>query len=93
MRISTEDRIKQSAKDLLRKQLLPERSLSVLTDLNNLKAAIYSVKHEFVHEWKCPDCGIVVFGPKKWMIEHSKYHAEKKEIKENEIRSRNYKVY
>ena len=93
MKTSIDDRIRQSAKDLYRKNLLPERSLPLLTDLNNLKAAIYSVKHEFVHEWKCPHCGIVVFGPKKWMIEHSKIHAQKGEMRENEIKSTNFKVY
>ena len=93
MRTYTRDLIKQSARDLLRKNLFPQRSTGLLTELNNLNAAIKSVESEFVHEWKCPHCGIVVFGPKKWMIEHSKFHAEKKEMRENEIRSTNFKVY
>lgn len=93
MRTSLDDRIRQSAKDLHRKNLLPQRSLAQLTDLKALNDAIHSVKTEFIHEWKCPHCGIVVFGPKKWMVEHSKIHAERKEIRENEIYKTNFKVY
>ena len=93
MRTSIADRIKQSANDLLKHNHLPERDRPLLTDLNNLNAAIHSVQFDLVKEWRCKDCNIVVFGPKKWMIEHSKTHAEKKEIRENEIFTRDYKIY
>src|SRR3990167_8011128 len=93
MKTYTRDLIRQSAKDLLAKNLFPQRSTGLLTELNNLNAAIKSVESEFVHEWKCPKCMIVVFGPKKWMIEDRKLHAEKGEMRENEIKSTNFKIY
>ena len=93
MRTYTRDLIRQSAKDLLRKNLLPKNESPLLTELNNLNAAIQSVESEFVHEWKCPKCMITVFGPKKWMIAHSKIHAAKGEMRENEIKTMNFKVY
>lgn len=93
MKISLDDQIKQSAYDLNRKKLLPERSLSLLTDVNAMKDAIYASHTDFFYEWKCPQCGIVVKGPKKWMIEHSKFHAEKKEFRENEVYTTNFKIY
>ena len=88
-----DSRVRQSAKDLLAKNLMPERSLARLTDIKALDAAIHSVKTDLVREWKCPSCGIVVFGPKDWMIQHSKLHAQKKEIRENETFNTHFKIY
>ena len=43
--------------------------------------------------WSCNICGINVYGSQKLLVEHSKIHSSKAEIKENEVYQNDYKVY
>lgn len=76
--------INQTRKDLLNKNLMPQRAKRHLTDPNMLKAAIYNYSIEAVKSYRCPVCAITIKCPKEWMIQHTKLHHENRGLKDNE---------
>lgn len=80
--------------NMKRKGYLPKQSLGFFTqDKANLTKLLHYTEMQTFKEWKCPDCNITVYGPKKLMLEHHKIHSMKREIKENEIFQKSYKLY
>ena len=78
--------IKQTSKDLVRKNLVPKHTLTYFQDKNMLKAAAYNYAVEPIKTWGCPLCGLAIKCPKAWMIQHIKVHEKNPlERKENEI--------
>ena len=74
------------AKKIDNKGLFPEQSLGLLRSKQALReAALNSMLEPFSHH-TCKECGILINVPRKWMIEHAKWHNTRKEMKENEYR-------
>lgn len=82
----------QVTDDMLRKQLFPD-------DFRPFDPGIFtsaSQNHalEPFKEHTCMECGISIYGPKKWLLEHHKTHVRKdKFMKENEIATQKYLEY
>ena len=77
--------IKQTSKDLVRKNLVPKHTLSYFQDKNMLKAAAYNYAAEPIKTWGCPVCGLAIKCPKTWIIQHIKTHEKNPDArKENE---------
>lgn len=76
--------IYKTAEDLLNKNLVPQHTKAFFKDPNMLNAAIVNYTKSKIKEWNCPECGITIRAPKKWMIQHIKYHHMKKDSKDNE---------
>ena len=78
--------IKQTSKDLIRKNLVPKHTLSYFQDKNMLKAATWNYAVEPIKTWGCPLCSLAIKCPKAWMIQHIKSHEKNPlDRKENEI--------
>ena len=85
-------RLEENIKDLIRKDLLPKHTQGYF-DLKKLDYMLHFTEKQVFKEWTCDICMISVYGPKKLLIEHHKTHSMKKEIKENELYQRKYKLY
>ena len=78
--------IKQTSKDLIRKNLIPKHTLSYFQDKNMLKAAAWNYATEPIKTWSCPKCMLAIKCPKAWIIQHIKGHEKNPlDRKENEI--------
>lgn len=78
--------LKQTSRDMVRKKLVPQHTLSYLQDKNMLKAASYNYATEIIKTWGCPVCGLSIKCPKAWIIQHIKIHERRPEDrKENHI--------
>ncbi|MEE9215754.1 MAG: hypothetical protein V3U54_13445 [Thermodesulfobacteriota bacterium] len=88
-------RVCASAKALMYKKLIPKYAWSYLTDPNMLKEAIDETMKGPYREWSCPDCGITVFGPKKWIHLHLPIHGkfQNREGRGGEIFKKKFKIY
>ena len=76
---------------MFKKGLLPERSRKLIYDSVPQMTSQYMI--QVWKEWSCSDCQITVSGPKFLMIQHQKVHADEKEMKENEIMKKEFKIY
>ena len=77
-----------------RKKLLPNQTLGYWDQTpDNLRNLLHQTEMQTFKEWKCPGCMITVYGPKKMMLEHHKIHSQKRDLGENEIFQRSYKLY
>jgi len=72
-------RVYQSAKDLLEKKHFPKYSEIYLKDPIMLKGAIEETFRGPFREWTCHECGILVYGPKKWLHFHLGKHGRFRE--------------
>jgi len=92
MSYNTMRKVRASIQALKDKNLLPKHMLykyeesqiknhAMITDLQTFK------------EWSCPFCHITVFGSKEMLIDHHKTHSLKRDLKENEYFSQDYKLY
>lgn len=88
-------RVYASAKALMEKKLIPKYAWSYLTDPNMLKEATDETMKGPFREWSCPDCGITVFGPKKWIHLHLPIHGkfQNREGRGGEIYKKKFKIY
>jgi len=82
-----EGRVLKSAEDLVKKKLVPKYTLMYFTDPGMLKEAVSECFKGPFHEWRCPECQIQVFGPKKWIGFHLPMHGkfDKREQRGGEI--------
>jgi len=89
------ERVHESAKNLLNKKLIPEQYLMYFTDPNMLETAIEETFRGPFREWSCHECGIVVYGPKKWLHFHLGYHGkfQKREGRANEMYQMKFGLY
>ena len=89
------EKVLQSAKDLLNKKLFPKYAEIYLTDPNMLEQAIEETFRGPFREWSCHECGMVVYGPKKWLHYHLGYHGEfqKRERRGNEMFQMKFGLY
>jgi len=80
-------RVRQSAKDLIHKKLIPKYAWSYLLDPKMLEEGIDECFKSPFHEWTCPECQIRVYGPKKWIGFHLAIHGrfQQREQREHEI--------
>jgi len=69
-------RVLTSARDLVKKKLVPTYSLSYFTDPAMLKEGIDECFKGPFHEWNCQECGIRVYGPRKWIGFHLAIHGK-----------------
>ena len=77
-----------------RKNLLPQHTIGFFDqDKQNLKKLYDITEKQVFKEWSCSMCGITVYGPKKLLLEHHKIHSQKRELRENEIYQKDYKLY
>jgi len=83
--------VKDTIQQMFKKKLLPERSRKLIYD--NLKGMTAQYQLQHFKEWSCLECRITVKGPKFLLHQHQKIHADRKEIKENEARVLDYKLY
>lgn len=74
-----EKRVLQSAKDLMNKKQIPQYAFMYLLDPGMLKEAVEECFKSPYHEWSCPDCGICVFAPRKWLHFHLGKHGKFRE--------------
>jgi len=72
-------RVYQSAKDLLEKKQFPKYAEQYLKDPLMLEQAIEETFRGPFREWSCHECGIMVYGPKKWLHFHLGKHGRFKE--------------
>jgi len=79
-------KVYESAKNLLNKKLFPKYAEQYLTDKLMLEQAIEETFRGPFREWSCHECGIIVYGPKKWLHFHLGYHGkfQKREGRGNE---------
>jgi len=70
------ERVLQSAKDLMYKKQIPERCWIYLKDPQMLQQGIEECFKAIYHEWSCPECGICVFAPRKWLHFHLGKHGK-----------------
>lgn len=89
------EKVYESAKNLLSKKLFPKYAESYLTDPHMLEAAIEETFRGPFREWSCHECGIVVYGPKRWLHFHLGYHGKfkKREGREHEIYEMKFGLY
>ena len=73
------ERVYESAKDLLNKKHFPKYAEQYLTDSSMLKSAIEETFRGPFREWSCHECGIIVYGPKKWLHFHLGKHGKLRE--------------
>jgi hypothetical protein len=85
IRKTNEQIIKQTAKDMLRKNLINDQSKMFLKDPNMIKQAIKAYDTELIKEYSCPECGLTIKCPKKWIILHFQKCSQVHKRKENEI--------
>jgi len=88
-------KVYESAKNLLNKKLFPKYAEQYLTDPLMLKSAIEETFRGPFREWSCHECGIVVYGPKKWLHFHLGYHGKfkKREGRAGEIYQMKFGLY
>jgi len=72
-------RVYQSAKDLLEKKQFPKYAEIYLKDKSMLINAIEETFKGPFREWSCHECGILVYGPKKWLHFHLGKHGRFRE--------------
>jgi len=81
---------------LLKKNLIPRHTLSLVQGEHNLKQAVIEHKKDVLKEHVCPVCGIRL-RVRHWMRQHIKTHYEKaqyqEKIKEHDSFNLNSKVY
>jgi len=93
-RLDKLNRLKDNILDMKKRGYLPLHTQGYFsTDMKNLNYMLDATLKQKHQEWKCPECNFVCFGPKKLMLEHHKIHSMKKEIRENEVYQRDYKIY
>jgi len=68
-------RVYKSAQDLINKKMIPKYALSYLTDPAMLKEGISECFKSPFQEWNCQECGIRVYGPRKWIGFHLAIHG------------------
>jgi len=68
-------RVYKSAQDLIKKKLIPKYAWMYLTDPGMLKEGIEECFKSPFREWNCQECGIRVYGPKKWIGFHLAIHG------------------
>ena len=77
-----------------RKGMLPKHTLGYFDQTpENLNYLLHATEQQSFKEWHCPECGITVYGVQKLMLEHSKIHNNKRELRENETKQTNFKLY
>ncbi len=81
----------QTVRDMFNKKLLPERSRKIILD--SMPSLIKQFQSQKFKEFSCTTCGFTAMGPKFLLNQHQKIHADKKDIKENENLSLDYKLY
>ena len=80
--------------NLKRKNLLPKQTMGYWDlDPKNIRRLIDYTEQQAFKEWSCPVCQITVYGPQKLLIEHHKIHSQNRELRENEIYQKSYKLY
>jgi hypothetical protein len=78
--------LKQTSRDLINKNLVPEHALAYFKDKNMLKAASYNYAKEAIKSYGCPICGLTIKCPKAWIVQHIKIHEHNPlERKEGDI--------
>ena len=70
------ERVYESAKNLLNKKLFQKYAEIYLKDPIMLESAIEETFRGPFREWSCHECGIVVYGPKKWLHFHLGLHGK-----------------
>lgn len=78
----TIDILNQNAKDLINKKLIPDYTIGHF-DPQTLNTNFANWMISGVSNYKCKKCGIVIHGPKDWIVQHIKTHF-KSEARENE---------
>ncbi len=88
-------RVYESARNLLNKKLFPKYAEIFLKDKLMLETAIEECFRSPTQEWSCHECGIVVFGPKKWIHFHLSIHGKfsKREGRGGEIYQMKFGLY
>lgn len=88
------DLLRDNLINLKRKKLLPNQTMGYWDlDPKNITKLLHATEMQTFKEWKCKDCNITVYGPKKLMLEHHKIHSQKRDLGDNEIFQRDYKLY
>jgi len=84
--------VKNGIESLIKKDLLLKRSIGYFSP-DKYHQEVKTLELTKFKSWSCNICHINVYGTQKLLVEHSKIHSAKKEIKENEIYQNDYKVY
>ncbi len=85
IRKTNEQIIKQTAKDMLRKNLVADHAKMYLKNPSMLNQAVKSYSTELIKEYSCPNCNLTIKCPKKWIILHFQKCSQVHKRKENEI--------
>jgi len=85
--------LRSNAKALINKKLVPDWTKIFFTDSSMMKAAAQQLEVQKFKVWTCPTCGIHCYGPKEWLHQHHKIHSSKRDIPDNEINQKDYKLY
>ncbi len=88
-------KVRQTAKDLMTKKLIPKYAFMYLLDPKMLNEGIEECFKSPFQEWACPECGIMVYGPRKWIGFHLPIHGkfQKREGREHEIFQMKFNLY
>lgn len=82
------------ANDLIRKKYLdPRFAVQLALDAQVRGASIFNYIREPFSTHSCPDCMIVIRGPKEWMKHHIKTHFRPDSKKENEMQIAKTQIY
>lgn len=85
--------LSQTAKDMVRKNYLPEVfGRRLLADPMLQGQSLYNYTRETFGEYSCPHCALTIKCPKEWIKQHIKTHF-KREKKENEMQLAEVKPY
>lgn len=77
--------IKQTAKDLLSKNLIPQHTKGAFMDVTAIKQATLNYMKEPIKSYTCPVCMLTIKCPRAWIRQHVKSHERRpEERKENE---------
>lgn len=88
--------LRQTAKDLINKNLIPEQFKKTILQPQMMQAAVHNYIREDYREYSCPECHITLRAPRKWITEHHMMHVNKirdKNNRENEEVRSNFQVY
>lgn len=88
------DLLRTNLVNLKRKKLLPKQTMGYWDlDPQNIRKLLSLTEAQAFKEWSCPVCAITVYGPNKLLLEHHKIHSQKRDLPENQIYQRDYKLY
>ena len=85
-----------TAKDLIRKNLVSEKFKQIMLQPTWLNASIANYVLEGMPEYTCKKCKITIRASRKWIVNHHQWHADKfreSKERENEILKSDFEVY